>query len=136
MRLLLVLITLIPSVQIHAEPFFPLPELSDGCSIEVGDYDDKVKEEVQKYVSMLSIDFIRSLIWIRRATINEGSYTIQKETDSKIFGALNMLMTSAEIPESEKKLLESLREELKTYPLAIPESDLRTLEEQFLSLGI
>jgi hypothetical protein len=118
------------------DTFFPLPNLSKSCEIEVGNYETKVRQDVQDYIARLSLDNLSYLIQIRQLVINEGVYSAQQKIDEELNSALSNLMTKSELSEQALDVLRSIKDELDTYPLIIGKSEADALLEKFNMLGM
>lgn len=118
------------------DTFFPLPNLSKSCEIEVENYETKVRKDVQDYIARLTLDNLTYLFQIRRLVINEGVYSAQEKIDERLSSALSNLMTKSDMSEQALDLLRSIKGELDTYPLVIGKSEADALLEQFKVLSI
>lgn len=136
MRLFLFLTFFAICFSVKGDDFFPLPELSESCSLEIEDYDEKVKSEVQDYVHRIYIDNTLALMSIRRLTVSEGAFTIQEKTDARLYENLLRVLNDSEISDRDFGIIKAVRDYLKTYPLAISKSDSEVLENKFIALGI
>jgi len=136
LRLFLFLTLFAICCSVKGDDFLPVPELSKSCSLEVANYDAKVKSDVQDYVHRIYLDNTQALMSIRRLTISEGALTIQEKTDARLFENLLIILNDSEISDRDLGIIKAVRDYLKTYPLAISESDSEVLENKFIALGI
>ena len=124
------------SLSVSAETFFPLPNLSESCKIEVNSYELKVKKDVQNYVFGIQKDALKSLMQIRRKSIDEGFITIQKEIDLKLSSQLYLMTSMPNVSIRDLSFLKSVKNELTTYPLEVSDLVKTEIYDNFNSLGI
>ncbi|MEW5682181.1 MAG: hypothetical protein AB1780_07355 [Pseudomonadota bacterium] len=136
MRALAVTFFLTLSLSSFAGTELEKPVISPMCEIELAKFEEENKEHARDFISRVARDNIMKMLSVRQVAISDGALNVQRVVDLRISEMMLSMLNKESLSLIERDYMKSLKDNLTTYPLEIPEERSVEIREKLLAMGI